>query len=66
MLGVGAVNADRKYLFLPVQPGHDTRDWEFARAHGLEIVEVSSGGNLDVEAYSGDGKLVNSGIGFPG
>jgi leucyl-tRNA synthetase len=41
-------------------PGHDERDWEFARKFGLPIVEVVSGGNVEDAAYSGDGKLVNS------
>lgn len=43
-------------------PGHDTRDWEFAKAQGLPIVEVISGGNVEEEAYTGHGKLVNSGF----
>ena len=43
-------------------PGHDQRDWEFATAYGLPIVEVVSGGDVAVEAYSGDGILVNSGL----
>lgn len=41
-------------------PGHDQRDYEFAKKFGVEIVEVISGGDLSVEAYSGDGVLVNS------
>ncbi len=41
-------------------PGHDQRDWEFARAHDLEIVEVISGGDIEEEAHEGDGELVNS------
>ncbi len=43
-------------------PGHDSRDWEFAKAFGLPIVEVVSGGNVDEAAYSDidDGILVNS------
>lgn len=41
-------------------PGHDTRDWEFAKQFGLKIVEVVSGGNVEEEAYSGDGPHVNS------
>ncbi len=43
-------------------PGHDQRDWEFARKFGLDIVEVISGGDIEVEAHSGDGTLVNSQI----
>ncbi len=41
-------------------PGHDQRDWEFARQFHLPIVEVISGGNIEKEAYLGDGTLVNS------
>ncbi|HOO14653.1 MAG TPA: leucine--tRNA ligase [Candidatus Marinimicrobia bacterium] len=43
-------------------PGHDQRDWEFAKKFGLEIVEVISGGDITKEAYVGDGILVNSGF----
>lgn len=41
-------------------PGHDHRDWEFANAFGLEILEVIAGGDVSEAAYSGDGPLVNS------
>jgi leucyl-tRNA synthetase len=41
-------------------PGHDQRDYEFAKAFNLPIKEVISGGNIEIEAYSGEGKLVNS------
>ncbi|MFH1214369.1 MAG: leucine--tRNA ligase, partial [Candidatus Neomarinimicrobiota bacterium] len=41
-------------------PGHDQRDWEFAKKFGLEIIEVISGGDITKEAYVGDGVLVNS------
>ena len=43
-------------------PGHDSRDWEFAKAFGLPILEVVSGGNVEIEAFedSEDGILVNS------
>ncbi|MGF7046058.1 leucyl-tRNA synthetase [Paenibacillus sp. DS2015] len=43
-------------------PGHDTRDWEFAKQFELEIVEVVKGGNIAEEAYGGDGEHVNSGF----
>jgi leucyl-tRNA synthetase len=43
-------------------PGHDERDYEFAQAFGLPIVEVVSGGDLSQDAYSGDGPHVNSGF----
>ncbi|GAB2634392.1 leucine--tRNA ligase [Prescottella soli] len=41
-------------------PGHDQRDWEFATAFGLDIVEVIKGGDLSESAFTGDGPLVNS------
>lgn len=43
-------------------PGHDERDYAFAKQFGLPIVEVVQGGNLEEEAYAGDGKHVNSGF----
>ncbi|SDT34161.1 leucyl-tRNA synthetase [Paenibacillaceae bacterium GAS479] len=41
-------------------PGHDQRDWEFAKQFGLSIVEVVQGGNVEEEAFAGDGPHVNS------
>ncbi|MBW5444959.1 leucine--tRNA ligase [Cohnella sp. CFH 77786] len=41
-------------------PGHDERDWEFAKKFGLPIVEVVQGGNVEEAAYAGDGAHVNS------
>ena len=43
-------------------PGGDQRDWEFARRYGLPIIEVVQGGDMDKEAYVGDGPHVNSGF----
>ena len=45
-------------------PAHDTRDWEFAQAFGLPIIEVVKGGNVTAAAYtdSEDGELTNSGF----
>jgi leucyl-tRNA synthetase len=46
-------------------PGHDERDHEFARAFGLEIVRVLTGGeeaDITKAAHVGDGELVNSGF----
>jgi leucyl-tRNA synthetase len=42
-------------------PGHDQRDWDFANALHLPIVEVIAGGDISESAYVGDGVLVNSG-----
>lgn len=43
-------------------PGHDTRDWEFAKKFGLPIVEVVAGGNVEEGAFTDieNGVLVNS------
>jgi leucyl-tRNA synthetase len=43
-------------------PGHDERDHAFAKKFNLPIVEVIQGSSksIDIEAYSGDGKLINS------
>ncbi len=43
-------------------PGHDTRDWEFAQKFELPIIEVVEGGDVTKEAYTGEGKHVNSGM----
>lgn len=41
-------------------PAHDSRDYEFAKEFGLDIIEVISGGDIEKEAYMGNGKLINS------
>ena len=43
-------------------PGHDARDWAFARAKGLPVVEVISGGDVTKAAHEGDGVCVRSGV----
>ncbi len=43
-------------------PGHDERDYEFAKKFGIEIVEVVKGGDLSKEAFTGEGLHVNSGF----
>ena len=43
-------------------PAHDQRDWEFARKFGVDIIEVIKGGDIEKEAYTGDGEMVNSGF----
>jgi leucyl-tRNA synthetase len=50
-------------------PGHDQRDWEFAKAYGLPIKQVIAPANgescdLDAEAFVLKGVLLNSGAGF--
>lgn len=41
-------------------PAHDTRDYEFAKKFGLEIIPVLEGGNIEEEAFTGDGPHINS------
>ena len=43
-------------------PGHDQRDYEFAKEYDLPIVEVVSGGDITENAYTDniDGLLINS------
>ena len=42
-------------------PAHDTRDYDFAKKFGIDIIEVIKGGDIEKEAYTGEGELVNSG-----
>ncbi|ARF15643.1 leucine--tRNA ligase [Sporosarcina ureae] len=41
-------------------PAHDERDYEFAKKFDLPIVEVVAGGNIEEEAYAGEGEHINS------
>ena len=41
-------------------PAHDTRDYEFAKKFELEIIPVLEGGNVEEEAFTGDGNHINS------
>ena len=41
-------------------PAHDDRDYEFAKKFNLEIIPVLEGGNIDKEAFTGDGIHINS------
>ena len=43
-------------------PAHDQRDYDFAKKFGIDIIEVIKGGDISVEAYTGDGEMVNSGF----
>ncbi|WP_439882884.1 leucine--tRNA ligase [Pontibacter sp. MBLB2868] len=44
-------------------PGHDSRDYAFAKHFNLPIKQVVEGGNIDEEAYAGkEGKIINSGF----
>lgn len=41
-------------------PAHDTRDYEFAKKFGIEIIPVLEGGNIEEESFTGDGVHINS------
>ncbi|MBC2046284.1 leucine--tRNA ligase [Listeria booriae] len=41
-------------------PAHDERDYDFAKQFGLPIKAVLAGGNVEEEAYTGDGDHINS------
>lgn len=43
-------------------PAHDTRDYEFAKKFGLEIIPDLEGGDVSKEAYVEDGLHINSGF----
>ena len=43
-------------------PAHDQRDYDFARKFGAEIIPVIEGGDVTKEAYTGDGRMINSGF----
>jgi leucyl-tRNA synthetase len=46
-------------------PGHDQRDWEFAKKFGLPIIEVVAGGDVTKEAFvakDDSAVMVNSGF----
>lgn len=43
-------------------PAHDQRDYDFAKAFGVDIIQVIKGGDIGQEAYTGDGEMINSGF----
>lgn len=43
-----------------VVPAHDDRDYEFAKKFDLPITPVIEGGDINKEAYTGEGKHINS------
>ncbi len=43
-------------------PAHDERDFAFAKKFGIDLIPVIEGGNVEEEAYIGDGVHINSGI----
>ncbi len=43
-------------------PAHDQRDYDFAKKFHVPIVQVIKGGDIEKEAYTGDGEMINSGV----
>ena len=41
-------------------PAHDTRDYEFAKKFNIPVIPVLKGGNIEKEAFTGDGAHINS------
>ncbi len=41
-------------------PAHDQRDYEFATKFDIDIIPVLEGGNIETEAFTGDGLHINS------
>ena len=42
-------------------PAHDSRDYDCAKKFGIDIIPVIKGGDIEKEAYTGDGEMINSG-----
>ena len=75
LMGINPVNGKKIPIFIAdyvmmgygtgaimAVPAHDQRDYDFAKAFDIDIIEVIKGGDIDVEAYTGDGEMVNSGF----
>lgn len=43
-------------------PAHDQRDYDFAKKFNIPIIQVIEGGDIEKEAYTGDGNMINSGF----
>ena len=41
-------------------PAHDERDYDFAKKFNIDIIEVLKGGDIQKEAYTGEGEHINS------
>lgn len=53
------VLADYAYGTIMAVPAHDSRDWDFAKKFGLDIIPVLAGGEPD-QVWEGDGPHINS------
>ncbi len=43
-------------------PAHDQRDYDFATKFGIDIIPVLEGGDISKQAFTDDGKHINSGF----
>ncbi len=41
-------------------PAHDQRDWDFAKKYNVDIIPVIEGGDVNKQAYEGEGLMINS------
>ena len=43
-------------------PAHDSRDWDFAKKYGINMIRVIDGGDISKEAFTdcSSGTLINS------
>lgn len=53
------VLVDYAYGTIMAVPAHDSRDWDFAKKFGLDIIPVLAGGEPD-KVWEGDGPHINS------
>lgn len=53
------VLVDYAYGTIMAVPAHDSRDWDFAKKFGLDIIPVLAGGEPD-QVWEGDGPHINS------
>ncbi len=54
------VLGDYGYGAIMAVPAHDQRDYDFAKKFNIPIIRVIEGGDIEKEAWEGDGALVNS------
>ena len=73
LMGINPVNGKKIPIFIAdyvmmgygtgaimAVPAHDQRDYDFAKKFGIDIIQVIKGGDIEKEAYTGDGEMINS------
>ena len=56
------VLAEYGYGAIMAVPAHDQRDYDFAKKFDIPIIQVIEGGDISEKAFTGNGKLINSGF----